>query len=449
LADATYWNPEIETMPWSDVEGLQLEKLRRQLEYVTERSPFYARKLKEAGFRPARLRRLEELRNAPFTEKEELRESQIANPPLGDHAAAELVDVIRIHSSSGTTGRPSYVGITARDRDVWTETISRVYHCEGVRRDDVVIHGFGLGFFVGGLPLKDAIENIGATFIPIGTGASDRLITSIRDLGGTILTCTPSYATYLAEYLREKHDMEPSELGLRRILLGAEPGGGIPAVRDRIAQDYGAHTTEGLGNADLIPVYAANCDELDGNHVLCPDFMVLEVIDPSTGETVDMQDGAEGELVATHVDRECVPLVRFRVRDRVVVKTSSCPCGRTAPRLTCIGRTDDMLIVTGVNVWPSAIKDLVTNLHPRTTGSLQILLEAPGPKVEPPLRVQVEYGPEASDLPALKTEIEGVIRDKLVVKADVELVPPETLPRFEMKAQLIRKVYEEAEAISR
>jgi phenylacetate-CoA ligase len=314
-----------------------------------------------------------------------------------------------------------------------------------VRPDDVVVHGFGLGFFVGGLPLKDAIENIGATFIPIGTGASDRLVTSIRDLGGTVLTCTPSYANYLAEYVRDRYDMDPSELGLRRILLGAEPGGGIPSVRDRLAEEFGAFVTESLGNADLIPTYAANCDELDGNHFLAPDFMLLEVVEPETGEPVELDDGAEGELVATHLDRECVPLVRFRVRDRVLVKTSPCACGRTGPRFTCVGRTDDMLILAGVNVWPSAIKDVVTSLHPRTTGALQILLPSPPPKVEPPLRVQVEYGHEASELDALRRELEGLIRDKLIVKADVELVPPDTLPRFEMKAQLIRKLYEEAE----
>jgi phenylacetate-CoA ligase len=190
-------------------------------------------------------------------------------------------------------------------------------------------------------------------------------------------------------------------------------------------------------------VYAANCDELDGNHFLAPDYLYLEVIDPESGEVLGWEDGTEGELVATHLERECVPLVRFRVHDRVVVKSSPCPCGRTGPRLTCIGRTDDMLIVAGVNVWPSAIKDVVTELYPRTTGALQILLEAPGPKVEPPLRVQVEYGEEATDLESLKREIEQVIRDKLIVKAEVELVPPETLPRFEMKAQLIKRLYEE------
>lgn len=443
MPEGRYWNRDIETMPWPDVLALQREKLRRQLDYVARRSPFYARKFQEAGVDLGRIRDIDDLRRLPFTTKEELRESQIASPPLGEHAAADLVDVIRIHSSSGTTGRPSYVGITRRDRDAWTEIVSRVYYCEGVRPEDVVVHGFGLGFFVGGLPLKDAIENIGATFVPIGTGASDRLVTSIRDLGGTVLTCTPSYANYLAEYVRDRFEIEPSKLGLRRILLGAEPGGAVPAVRQRLAEDFGAFVTEGLGNADLIPVYAATCDELDGNHFLAPDFLLLELIDPGTGEPLELEDGVEGELVATHLERECVPLVRFRVGDHVVVRTSPCRCGRTAPRFTCIGRTDDMLIVAGVNVWPSAIKDVVTSLHPRTTGALQVLLDFPPPRVEPPLRLQVEYGPEASDLAALKRELETLIRDKLIVKAQVELVPPETLPRFEMKAQLIRRLYED------
>jgi phenylacetate-CoA ligase len=441
-----YWNAGIETQPWERVEELQSNKLAVQLRYLMERSPLYRQKFKDADFEPDRITGISDLKHAPFTTKEELRESQINSPPLGEHAAADLVDVIRVHSSSGTTGRPSYVGITRRDRDTWMETVSRVYYCEGVRPSDVVIHGFGLGFFVGGLPLKDAIENIGATFVPIGTGASDRLITSIENLGGTVLTCTPSYAQYLAEYVGDRFQMKPSELNLARILLGAEPGGGIPSVRQRIADEFGAFVTEGLGNADLIPVYAGNCDELDGNHFLGPDFMVLEIIDPTSGGVLGWDDGTEGELVATHIDRECVPLVRFRTRDRVVVKTSPCPCGRTGPRITCIGRTDDMLIVAGVNVWPSAITDVIGSLRPRTTGALQILLTEPGPKVQPPLRLQVEYGPEATDLGALKIEIEKLMRDKLIVKSDVELIPPETLPRFEMKAKLIRRLYEETQS---
>jgi phenylacetate-CoA ligase len=300
-----------------------------------------------------------------------------------------------------------------------------------------------LGFFVGGLPLKDAVENIGATFVPIGTGASDRLVSAVRHLGGTILTCTPSYASYLAEYVRERIGADPRELGLRRILLGAEPGGAVPAVRDRIAQTYGAFVTEGLGNADVLPVYAGTCDALDGNHFLAADQIVLELIDPGSGEALRWEDGAQGELVATHLERDCIPLVRFRTRDRVVVRTSPCPCSRTGPRITCVGRTDDMLIVAGVNVWPSAISDVVMQLHPRTTGAMQVLLAAAPPKVEPPLRLQVEHGPEVTATDALKAELEGLLRDKLIVRSEVELVPPGTLPRFEMKAQPLRRLYEE------
>ena len=443
MTHCPYWNPAVEKLSDADREAMQLEKLKAQLSSLQSRSPFYRRRFASAHFDPARIRRLADLQQLPFTTKQELRESQIAHPPLGEHAGLAMEHVIRIHSSSGTTGRPSYVGITARDRDSWTEVVSRAYYCEGVRRDDVVIHAFGLGFFVGGLPLKDGIENIGATFVPVGTGASERVVTSSRDLAGTVLTCTPSYADYLAEYVRDRFEMDPSDLGLRRILLGAEPGGAVPAVRDKIERDWGATVTESLGNADLLPVYAANCDELTGNHLLAPDHLFLELVDPDTGELLPWEDEAEGELVATHIDRDCVPLVRFRVHDRVVVSSSPCACGRTGPRITCQGRTDDMLIVSGVNVWPSAVKDVVMELHPRTTGALQILLPAPGPRVDPPLRLQVEYGSEEREPAALKAEIERRLRDKLVVRTDVELVPAETLPRFEMKAQLIRQLYAE------
>jgi phenylacetate-CoA ligase len=441
--ESRYWNPELETMAPQDVAAMQLERLRSQLASLPGRSPFYRRKL--ADFDPSRLRGLADLRHVPFTTKQELRDSQQAAPPLGEHAGVPMERVIRVHASSGTTGRPSYVGITARDRDAWTEAVSRVYACEGVRPDDVVVHGFGLGFFVGGLPLKDAIENIGATFVPIGTGASERLVTAIRDLRATVLTCTPSYANYLAEWLGERAE-DPAELGLRRILLGAEPGGAIPAVRQRLADTYHAFVTEGLGNADLLPVYAGTCDELAGNHVLAQDHLYFELVDPATGADLEWEDGAEGELVATHLSRECVPLVRFRVGDRVTVATSPCSCGRTGPRLVCVGRTDDMLIVAGVNVWPFAVKEVVEELHPRVTGAVQILLGAPGPRVEPPLRLQAEHGAGERDLSGLSAELERRVRDRLVVSARVELVPPGTLPRFEMKSKLVRELYAEDSA---
>ncbi|MBX3263640.1 MAG: hypothetical protein KIS78_36995 [Labilithrix sp.] len=439
--ERTYFNPAVETMADDARLAMQLAKLEEQLAYVIERSPFYARKL--AGVTPARVRSLADLAALPFTEKSELLASQTAVPPLGEHLAAPVESVIRVHASSGTTGRPSYVAITRRDRDAWSEVVGRVYWCEGVRPADVIIHGFGLSFFVGGLPLKDAIEEIGAMFVPIGVGASERLVTTALDLRATQLTCTPSYTQYLADYCRDKRGVDPRELGFRRVMLGAEPGGGIPAVRERIARDFDAKVTEGLGNADLVPVYAASCDENDGMHFLAPDHLLLEVVDPETGRALPVEDGVSGELVATHLDREAAPLVRFRTRDRVTLSTTPCPCGRTGPRIRCLGRTDDMLIVNGVNVWPSAIRDVVEAFAPETTGAFEVPLSEPPPKVAPPLRLRVEHARGAVDLAALKKRLEGTLHDKLVVRADVVLVPEGTLPRFEMKASYLKREYEE------
>ena len=436
--DGTYFSPAIETMSRAEMRALQLERLRPQLAWVGEHSEFYRGMWEAAGFDPFTVGSLEGF-DAPFTTKEQLRTSQLDAPPLGGHAAVGMRDVVRVHASSGTTGRPSYVGITGRDLEGWTEVVARVLYCEGMRPDDIVVHAFGLGFFVGGLPLKDATERIGATFVPIGTAASDRVVQSIRDLGATVLMCTPSYATYLAEYCRDRLGMEPSELGLRKLLVGAEPGGSIPAVRARLEADYGASVGDGMGNADVFPIYLATCPEQDGLHLCAEDQLLLELVDPDSDEVLEWTDGAEGELLATHLHRECVPLVRFRVRDRVVVSTSPCPCGRTSPRLYCAGRTDDLLFVAGVNVWPSAVKDVVASMEPRTTGAMQIVVGDPGPVVRPPMRVQVEYGPDEEDLESLREDVERALREKLVVKATVELVPPNALPRWEMKAQLVRR----------
>ncbi len=439
---SNYFNEEAETMPLSEIKDLQLAKLKKQLAYVYENSPFYRKKFDEAGVKPHNINRLKDLELFPFTTKDELRDSQKQAPPLGLHAAQPLDNIIRIHASSGTTGVPSFVGITARDRDIWTEVVSRCYYSEGVRPNSKVIMGFGIGFFVGGLPLHDAIENIGATFIPIGTGASDRILSSIDNIKADIITCTPSYAIYLADYIR-KLGRDPRELGIKRIMCGAEPGGGVPGVRKRIEEDWGATVTESLGNADILPVYAAECEERSGNHFLGHEYLYLEVIDPDTGEALELEDGVTGELVATHIDRDCVPLVRFRTRDRVTVWTSPCSCGRTGFRVRCIGRTDDMLIVLGVNVFPSAIKDVVSGFRPRVTGEMQVVLDQPGPKVEPPLKIRVEHGTDNGDLKQLKKEIENALREKLIFSPLVELVPPGTLPRYEMKGQLIYKAYEQ------
>ncbi|MGD9031920.1 MAG: hypothetical protein PVJ69_08930 [Desulfobacteraceae bacterium] len=437
-----FLNEQIETMDPEQIRNIQEKKFSKQLDYVWENSGFYRRKFKAHGVEKGDIKGLEDLPKLPFTEKDELRKSQEEHPPLGTHCAAPMDEIIRIHSSSGTTGVPTFVGITRHDRKVWTDITARSLFTKSVRPSDVVIHAVGLTFFVGGLPVKDAIEHIGAAFVPIGTGASDRVVVTTKRLGGNVLHCTPSYAQYFAEYVKKKQNMEPSELGFEKLVVGAEPGGGIPAVKKRLQDEYQCILSEGMGNGDAAPIIFGECPAQQGMHFCAQEYIFCELIDPDSGQVLEMKDGAEGELVYTLLDRQCCPLVRFRTRDRITLFTGPCECGRTSFRIRCIGRTDDMLIVLGVNVFPSAIKDVITSFRPRTTGDMLVLLHRPGPTVEPPLRVQAEYAKGEKDLEALKKELEGVLRDKLVFRADVELVPEGTLPRYEMKAQLIKKVYE-------
>ena len=226
---------------------------------------------------------------------------------------------IRVHSSTGTTGRPSFVGITRHDAAVWTDITARSLYTQDIRPQDIVLHATGLTMFVGGLPVKDALEHIGATFVPIGTGASEKAVVALQVLKCNVLHATPSYAIYLAEYVRANYGLDPQELGLERITVGAEPGGGIPAVRRRIESEWGARVTEGMGNADMAPIIFGECLEQGGMHFNAQEYIIPEIIDPDSGERLAIEEGVSGEMVYTAVDRECCPLLRFRTRDRVVV----------------------------------------------------------------------------------------------------------------------------------
>jgi phenylacetate-CoA ligase len=441
-----YLDREIETASSRDTQRLQHEKLSKQLDYVFTKSLFYQDKFREAGAQRKHYRKLADLARFPFTTKEELRESQAASPPLGRHIAAKWSDVIRVLSSTGTTGRPSFVGLTRRDARVWTSLTARSFYTQGMRKTDVVIHAAGLTMFAGGLPCKDAIEHVGAVFVPIGTGASEKALGAIPFLRANAMHCTPSYAAYFADFVRREAKIEPRELGLRKFFCGAEPGAGIPAVRAKLQSDWGARVTEGLGNADMAPIIFSECPEQSGMHFNAREYVLVEIIDPETGEVLPAEKGVTGELVYSALERECVPLLRFRTRDRVTVLDTKCPCGRTGFKLRCIGRTDDMLIVLGVNVFPSAVKDVVSSFHPRTTGEIQVVLDQPGPKVTPPLKVIAEFT-DSRALEELKHDIEHKIKATLSVSASLELVPSGTLPRYEMKGQLIKKTYENPAAI--
>ena len=256
-------------------------------------------------------------------------------------------------------------------------------------------------------------------------------------MGADTLACTPSYALYLAEAARER-GVDVAELPVTRLTVGAEPGGGVPAIRRQIEETWRATVTESVGNGDVVPVYAAESDVRDGCHFLTPDMVVMEIVDPDTGDVLPLEgDGIEGEMAFTHIDREAAPLLRFRSGDRVVVRNSPCDNGRTGPRIRVVGRTDDLLILRGVNVWPSAIQDVVAGFRPDTTGALRIVLPKPGPAADPPLRIEVEHGREAQDLSALARALETALREKLIFTARVEPVPPGTIPRSTMKTRLV------------
>jgi phenylacetate-CoA ligase len=409
--------------------------LQNQLAGLPARSPFYADLFAEHGVRPEEFQSLTDIARFPFTEKQMLRDSQAAAPPLGRHAGVDMTEVIRVHASTGTTGTPSWVGVTRRDSEAWIDMVVRAFRTMGATREDVVVHGSGLTLFVGGLPIRDALERIGTTVVPIGTGASEKAVQAMDTLGVTALHSTPSYARYLAEYVREKAGRDPREFGLRKVFVGGEPGGGEPAFRGHLESEWGARVTEGLGNADMAPVLFGEAPGTGGMRFTGGRHVLVELIDPDSGEPIAAEPGVTGELVYTSVDRECCPLVRFRTRDLVRV-TGRASDG--APLIRCIGRTDDMLIVLGVNVFPSAVRDVVQGLHPRTSGAVQILLPAKGPRVEPPLLVEAEWGEHPGDHEELRRRIESTIRSRLSVPASVILVPPGSIERSEMKSRLTR-----------
>jgi phenylacetate-CoA ligase len=275
-----------------------------------------------------------------------------------------------------------------------------------------------------------AFDRIGLTHIPVGTGNTERLVDAIELLEPEAAVLTPSYAAYLAE----NFDLRDSSV--ERVLVAGEPGGGEPTFRAKLEDGWGAKVTEAMGIGDIGVSLWGECEEQDGMHLGARGFVHAELIDPETGEAIAIEDGASGELVLTHLQHRAAPLLRFRTRDHVRVRTSPCPCGRTGPRIRCVGRTDEMLIVRGVNVFPSAIREVVSAFAPAVTGNIVVRPQAPGVKQEPPLPVSVELAPDGSvDAEAIRARL----REVLVVQTDVELVPWGSLQRSEYKSKLVER----------
>ncbi len=428
----------IETLPWAEQVGLDDAAYRSQVEYLLARSRFYRRKLGAAGFGDAgRIGGLERLHELPFTEKQEIRDSVSADDPMGTHVAADRADIVRIFSTSGTTGTPSYIPLTAADLDNWVTGSARSYAASGIAKGEAIVSTYNAGPFVAGAALA-SFDRLGLCHIPVGTGNTERLMTAIRLIRPTAAVMTPSYAAYIVEWAAERgFDLKNSSV--KRVMVAGEPGGGEDAMRQRLEEAWGARFTEAMGLGDIGVSLWGECEQQAGMHLGARGFVHAELIDPATGAPVPMEDDAEGELVMTHLKHRGAPMLRFRTRDHVRVWTSRCKCGRTAPRVRCIGRTDDMLIVRGVNVFPTAIREIVAAFEPAVSGMMQVVPGASGAKQEPPLPVEVELAKGVAAEDGLGPRIEKRIRETLVVQAKVTLVPFGTQPRSEYKSKLVRR----------
>ena len=401
------------------------EAYRAQIAYLLERSAFYREKLG-----PSPSDRLEDIAELPLTDKGELRATVTPENPFGAHLCAEKPEIVRIYSTSGTTGTPSYIPLTAGDVENWLEGSSRSYAASGVEPGQRIVSTYNAGPFVAGAALA-AFERIGLVHIPVGTGNSALLVRAIETLEPEAVVMTPSYAAHLAE----THDLRDSSV--QRVLVAGEPGGGEPAFRTKLEQGWGAKVTEAMGVGDIGPSLFGECEQQDGMHVGAHGFVHLELIDPESGAARELEDGAEGELVLTHLRQRAAPLLRFRTRDHVTVKTSPCACGREGPRIRCIGRTDDMLIVRGVNVFPSAVREVVNTFAPQVSGHIVVRPRSPGVKQEPPLPLSVELARGTRPSDELSAAIAAKLRAELTVRAEVELVPFGRLQRSEYKSKLV------------
>lgn len=429
---AAYYHP-IEISSNADIIELQEKKLQAQMAYLSENSIFYQQKFAQAGISFADIKTLKDLSTVPFTVKQDLRDSLQAAPPFGLHRAAELGDIIQMQASSGTTGNPAYVALTENDVESWNELSARGFFACGVNPGDFVLHGFSMSKgFVGGIPCMQAIQYMGAIDVPIGAdGGVDRLLRACEDTKPRVLIGAPNFLLHVASMAPKILGTTADQLGVEQLVVGGEPGGGIPAIRDALEKAWGATICEMMGGTDLGVIYWGECAEQDGMHMLCQDHIIVELINPDTNEVIPFEKGVTGELVYTALGREASPVVRFKSGDHIVVTDTDCGCGRTGPKIRCFGRTDDMLIVRGINVFPSAIQDLVLQLQPETNGVMRVFADFEGHSTQRNLKVIVERGAKRSesDDAILIQQIETTIKNALSFKAQVLIVDPNSFEK--------------------
>ncbi len=424
-------NEEFETLPREALEALQLKRLKALVERVYAAVPYYRRKMDDNGVKPSDIKKLGDLARLPFTTKEDLR----LNYPFGLFAVP-FERVVRIHASSGTTGKPTVVGYTKGDIDTWAELMARTLTCGGAHQGDVVHNAYGYGLFTGGLGAHYGAERLGAAVIPISGGNSKRQIMIMQDFGSTVLMCTPSYALNLADVMKEM-GVDPSSLKLRVGLFGAEPWS--ENMREEIEKKLKISAIDIYGLSEVMgPGVASECiEEKRGLHVF-EDFFIPEIIDPVTGKP--RPHGEAGELVFTTITKEAFPVIRYRTKDISKLITEPCRCGRTFHRMQRItGRSDDMLIIRGVNVFPSQIEHVLMSIE-GVEPHYQIIVDREGALDVVEVQVEVSediFSDEVKVLERLSRRIEREIKDLLGITCKIKLVEPKTIQRSEGKAKRV------------
>ena len=440
-----YWDAELETAPWPEVLHWQAARAVPFVRALPERSEFHRARLGRAAGLPEHAAGFGFLADLPFTTKDEIRRSQAERrpgQPFGRHQGVPLLEVVQTLSSSGTTGEPVMFALTAADLEAWRDGIAAGFFTAGIRRDDVVAHLVGLPGVAGGLPYADGFRRIGATLAWIGGLPTERIIQVIPRLQATAVLSTTSFGTYLADRCQQLTGQDATALGVRTLLGGGEPGMGQPEIRDRIIRGWGLERAcEVMGLGDVMALLWAECEAGDGMHFCGQRSVAVELIDPASGAVLPWEEGVRGEAVYTTFAREATPVLRYRSADHLVVTAMSCSCGRTSPRIRCVGRTDDMLIYKAMNVFPSAIRDVVVRGFP---GAVEPYLRiwkdhADQVRYDTPIPVDVEAAPglAAGRYHEMARAIERELRARLQIRADVTVLDPGTLPRTTYKTPLL------------
>lgn len=426
------WAKE-ETLSRQEIEAIQLDKLKKVVSRVYEKVPYYKNKMDEAGIKPEDIKSLDDLKKLPFTTKQDMRDTY----PFGLFAV-DKSELERIHASSGTTGKPTVVGYTKNDLNVWAECVARLAVMGGATKEDVCQICFGYGMFTGALGLHYGLEHIGACVIPSSTGNSEKQIMYMKDFGSTLLVATPSYALRLGEVAMQMGLNPKTDLGLKTALVGSELM--TEPMRAEMKKLYGEDfvVTQNYGMSELIgPGVSGECTELCGMHIN-EDHFIAEVIDPVTGE--NLPAGEKGELVVTCLSKEAIPLIRYRTRDITRLMYEPCKCGRTTARMENLsGRTDDMLKIRGVNVFPSQIEEVLLKTD-EIGPHYEIIVDRKNHSDI--LTIRVELAPQSmtddfAQLEKIKNKLKGSLRTMLGLDAIIQLESPNTLQRFEGKAKRV------------